>query len=114
MGNVRRRVLTALNAVALPIISNPVVMRWFGVMVCEIRYTGRRSGRNVHLTAWWHPGPEGGRIDVAAPADKTWWRNFRGSGGPIEITLDGTTRVGTARAVRDEAGRVRVEVTFDG
>lgn len=112
MHGVRRRVATALNRLAEPVISNPSLMRRFGVHVCDVRYTGRRSGRPVRLTAWWHPESGGGRIDVAMPQDKTWWRNFRG-GAPIEITVAGVTRAGLARAVEEPTGKVHVDVAFE-
>lgn len=87
-------------------------MRLFGLSVCQVRYAGRRTGREVRLTAWWREQPGGGRIDVGMPDAKTWWRNFRGTGGPVEVTVDGVTRAGVARAVTDPSGRVHVDVTF--
>ncbi len=112
MHGVRRRVAAALNRLAEPVIANASLMRRFGVHVCEVRYIGRRSGRPVRLTAWWHPEPSGGRIDVATPGNKTWWRNFR-DGAPIEVTVDGVTRTGVARAVEEPSGKVHVDVAFE-
>lgn len=112
MDGVRRRVTATLNRLAEPVIANPSLMRRFGVHVCEVRYIGRRSGRPVRLTAWWHPESGGGRIDVAMPKDKTWWRNFL-DGAPIEVTVDGVARAGVARAVEEPSGKVHVDITFE-
>lgn len=57
--------------------------------------------------------PEGDVIiGVAAPDAKTWWRNFLGDGGRIELLgLDGRDRIAHAVANRDGQGRVSVTVT---
>lgn len=109
----RRRLLMSLNRLATPIMANQTLMRPFGITLCQVRYVGRRSGREVTLTAWWRSSAGGGRIDVGLPQYKTWWRNFRG-GAPIEVTVDGVSRTGAARTVESPNGKVHVDVVFDG
>lgn len=111
MGAARSAFMT-VNRLLEPIIANPALMGRVGITVCDVAYTGRRSGREFRLHTWWRGRPDGGRIDVAAPGLKNWWRNFRGEGGPIEITVDGLTRRGHGRAV-ENGGKVSVQVTFD-
>lgn len=108
---VARAALQGVNTIIRPVLSNPRVQQLIGHRTCLVRYTGRRSGRQIGLTVWYRRTPEGVAIEVGAPGQKVWWRNFRGTGHPIEVVIDEVTHRGTGRAV-DESG-VRVEVTFD-
>lgn len=63
-----------------------------------VRYTGRRSGRQIITPTQYarHNGTV--VILVANPENKAWWRNFEDERS-IEILLQGTWRPMVARAV---------------
>jgi deazaflavin-dependent oxidoreductase (nitroreductase family) len=71
-------------------------------MVIELRYTGRRSGREFALPVQYVR--DGDRLLLAvqdAPA-KTWWRNFR-TPQDVSVRLRGKIRHATAHIVGPEA-----------
>ena len=85
------------NAVVLAVLRSPAHRVLSGVAV-ELRYTGRRSGRQYALPVQY--ARDGSRL-VAVPQDadsKTWWRNFR-TPQPVTVRLAGRLRKGTARVV---------------
>ena len=85
------------NAVVLAVLRSPAHRLLSGVAV-ELRYTGRRSGRQYVLPVQY--ARDGSRV-VIVPQDansKTWWRNFR-SPQPVTVRLAGRLRQGTARVV---------------
>jgi len=67
-------------------------------MALELRYTGRRSGRQYVLPVQY--ARVGSRLVVAPQAaeSKTWWRNFR-TPQPVSVRLRGRLRAGTARVL---------------
>ena len=67
-------------------------------MAIELRYTGRRSGREFTLPVQY--AREGERLLVAVqhPSTTTWWRNFR-TPQEVNVRLRGTVRPGTACVV---------------
>jgi len=79
----------------------------------EIRYTGRRSGRDVVLPVGYRRRGPDIVIGVAMPDGKKWWRNFTGAGAPLTILLGGAPRPAHAVATRDARGRVTVTVRLD-
>ena len=85
------------NGLVLALLRSPAHLLLSG-MTIELRYTGRRSGREFTLPVQY--ARDGDRLLVAVqdPAAKAWWRNFR---TPQEVTvrLRGKLRQGTAHVV---------------
>src|SRR5215204_614594 len=85
------------NAVVLAVLRSPAHRLLSGVTV-ELRYTGRRTGRQYVLPVQY--ARDGSRL-VVVPQDansKTWWRNFR-TPQSVTVRLAGRLREGTARVV---------------
>jgi hypothetical protein len=111
--NTFQRVAKAVNAVMLPIMKAPIIGPKLSSSMTEITYTGRRSGRTISLPiAFQRKGDDTVVIGVAAPSQKTWWRNFQPGPEPISIVLDGVTRTGTGVARIGDKGTA-VIVTLD-
>ena len=85
------------NAVVLAVLRSPAHRLLSGVAV-ELRYTGRRSGRQYVLPVQY--ARDGSRLIVVPqdPNSKTWWRNFR-TPRSVTVRLAGRLRAGTARVV---------------
>lgn len=81
--------------------------------ITDISYVGRKSGRRFSTPVSYQRQGSEVTIAVMMPDQKTWWRNFRGDGGPVSLHLDGAQRSGHAVAHRDENGRVTVHVHLD-
>lgn len=101
------------NKAVLPALGVPAISKALGKSMTVVTYTGRRSGKTIHLPVAYRRSGDTVTIFVAAPDQKQWWRNFTGEGGPVSLTLDGGTRTGHAVGSRDEAGKVTVTVTLD-
>ncbi|OZM78964.1 hypothetical protein [Pseudonocardia sp. MH-G8] len=101
-----------INRVVLPVASSPRLNRMTGGRMTVVRYTGRRSGREVSLPVAYRSERERIVIDVMLPDEKSWWRNFTGDGAPLSVRLDGVDRPGRGVAVRN-GGRVRIEVDLN-
>jgi deazaflavin-dependent oxidoreductase (nitroreductase family) len=89
------------NVIVLAVLRSRVHRLLSGVAV-ELRYTGRRSGRQYVLPLQY--AREGSRLVVVPqdPNSKTWWRNFLTS-QPVTVRLAGRLHDGTARVVnRDD------------
>jgi len=105
-------VVPMINRVFCALLDVPVLGRIVGRGLTKIRYVGRRSGKTVDLVVGYRRSGEDIVIGVAAPAGKTWWRNFLGDGAPIELLgVDGRDRIAHAVATRDARGRVTVTVS---
>jgi hypothetical protein len=103
-----------VNRLAVVLLDAPVLGRIVGRSLVKIRYVGRRSGKTVELPVGYRRSGKDIIIGVAAPDAKTWWRNFLGDGGPIELLgLDGRDRIAHAVADRDGQGRVMVTVRLN-
>jgi hypothetical protein len=105
------RAARGANAVVVPL-----VRRWPAVLgrrLAVVAYTGRRSGRSVRLVTAYRRTAGTVAVTVAMAEHKTWWRNFTGAGGPVEIELQGQTYAGTATARRDAGGAVVVEIALE-
>lgn len=113
MAHVQRRLFALANAIAGPVLRQPLVQRLPGMHVCVVRYRGRRSGAPFTLDAWYRRTDDGVRIDVAMAQHKTWWRNFTARPHPIEVEIDGTRYVGTGLVGRSPPEKVWVDVRFD-
>lgn len=109
-----------LFKVAAPVFNAPVTAlldtgplgRLLNRNVVILEYTGRRSGRTFSMPVAYRR--DGDRLVVGAnmPEAKTWWRNFLGAGGPVNVRLADSVRPGHAVATRDSRGRVTVTVEF--
>ena len=105
-------VVPMVNRLAVALLDAPVLGRIVGRGLGKIRYVGRPSGKTVELPVGYRRSGGDVIIGVAAPDAKTWWRNFLGDGGRIELLgLDGRDRIAHAVANRDGQGRVSVTVT---
>ncbi|MFT4200348.1 hypothetical protein [Gordonia sp. (in: high G+C Gram-positive bacteria)] len=107
-----QRVAAAANRVVIPLMSAPVIGGALGKSMTEVSYTGRRSGKHVKLVVAYQRRGDEVLIGVAAPDQKSWWRNFYPDGGPITLHLDGRDRTGFAVARRGPKG-TSVKVTLD-
>jgi deazaflavin-dependent oxidoreductase (nitroreductase family) len=86
------------NSVVLAILRSPV-HRLLSGMAIELRYTGRRTGRQYTVPVQYAQAD--GRL-VVVPQDaeaKTWWRNFR-TAQPVTVRLKGRLYNATAQVVR--------------
>ncbi|HET6531415.1 MAG TPA: nitroreductase/quinone reductase family protein [Actinoplanes sp.] len=85
------------NRVVLALLRSPA-HRLLSGMAIELRYTGRRSGREFVLPVQYvRDGP---RLLVAVQnhASRTWWRNFR-TPRDVSVRLRGVVRHGTASVI---------------
>lgn len=99
-----------INKRVLALRSSPRWGRLVSKHLTVVTYTGRRSGRTFSIPVGYQREGDIVTIGVSLPEAKTWWRNFRGEGHPIQVEVDGADRTGHAVARRDEKGRVRVTV----
>ena len=88
------------NGVVLAVLRSPAHRLLSGTAV-ELRYTGRRSGREYVLPVQY--ARDGERLIVVPQAaeSKTWWRNF-GTPQPVGVRLRGRLRPAVARVVERE------------
>lgn len=102
------------NAATVGLTRLPLLSRWLRDAVVVIRYRGRRSGQTFETPVSVQRDGDQVTVNVMAPDQKNWWRNFLGEGGPITfVNLDGRDRSGHATAHRDADGRVSVTATLD-
>jgi F420H(2)-dependent quinone reductase len=106
-----RRPMAVVNAFTRWILHVPGLRRLADRQVCELRYTGGRTGRSVALPVMYAQRGDRVVVLVGGPDQKTWWRNFT-SPTPVRVLLSGTTRTGTGHVVgpaspeRTEAAKV--------
>ncbi len=113
-GNFNSPVVRWFNAAAVGLTRVPVLGRLIGNGVVVIRYTGRRSGQSFETPVSVKRDGNQVTINVMAPDQKNWWRNFTGDGGPLTfVNLDGRSQAGHAVAHRDARGKVAVTVQLD-
>lgn len=101
-----------VNAVIMAASGLPVIGGCIRSHVAPITYTGRKSGRTFTLPVGYRISGDTVRITVAAPGEKSWWRNFLGEGAPMSIQFE-DVRTGHAVATRDGRGRVEVVLQLD-
>jgi deazaflavin-dependent oxidoreductase (nitroreductase family) len=88
------------NSIVLAVLRSPA-HRLLSGMAIELRYTGRRSGRQYVLPVQY--AREGQRLVVVPQgADaKRWWRNFL-TQQPVSVRLNRRLHSGTARVVHPD------------
>lgn len=106
------RAAKVVNKAVVPLLELPVVGRLLGRGMVVLAYRGRRSGTRVELPVAYRRRGDEVSVSVALPDQKTWWRNFTGEGGPIELQLPEGTRTGHAVSRRDDKGSVTVVVAL--
>jgi hypothetical protein len=74
--------------------------------ICELRYTGRRTGRTVALPVMYARYGEQFVVVVGDAADKRWWRTFTRP-YPVEVCRGHECRAGTGRIVHPDSPAYR-------
>ncbi|GAA4390199.1 nitroreductase/quinone reductase family protein [Tsukamurella soli] len=110
--NLFQRSAAVFNKAVTPLLSLPVVGEKLGGSMAVLSYTGRRSGKAVSLPVSYRRRGDDVVVGVAMPDQKSWWRNFTGTGAPVTVTINSDARTGTAVARRDDKGAVTVTITF--
>lgn len=88
------------NSVVLAILRSPV-HRLLSGLVIELRYTGRRSGRQYVVPVQYARDEQRLVVVPQGAESKAWWRNFL-TPQPVTVRLKGRLRDGTARVVRPD------------
>jgi hypothetical protein len=91
------------NAIVLAVLRSPA-HRLLSGMAVELRYTGRRSGRQFVLPVQY--ARAGDRLVVVpqAPESATWWRNFA-KPAPVQVRLRRRWYEAVAHVVRPDDPR---------
>jgi deazaflavin-dependent oxidoreductase (nitroreductase family) len=103
------------NGIVLAVLRSPA-HRLLSGMVIELRYTGRRTGREFAVPVQYVRDGDRLLVAVQDPAAKTWWRNFR-TPRDVSVRLRGRIRPATADIVDPDdaswdAGRRRYEARW--
>lgn len=85
------------NSFVLAVLRSPV-HRLLSGMAIELRYTGRRSGREYVLPVQYARSGQRLVVRPQAVQRSTWWRNFH-TPAPVTVRLAGRIRRGTAQLV---------------
>jgi len=85
------------NAVVLAMLRSPVHRLLSGLAI-ELRYIGRRSGREYVLPVQYVRTGDRLVVRPQGAQRKSWWRNFR-TPGPVRVRLAGQVYHGTAHVV---------------
>lgn len=104
--------LRVVNAFTRWVLRTPVLRRLADHQVCELRFTGARSGRAVVLPVMY--AQQGDRLVVlVGGADrKLWWRSFA-QPHPVRVLLCGVVRTGTGHVVAaGAAGRAEAAAVY--
>lgn len=108
--NPLQRTATVVNKAVAPLVASPRWGRILDPWMTILTYAGRRSGATFSLPVAYRRRGDAVTIRVSLPDQKTWWRNFRGDGRPVQLRLGGVDRAGHAIAHRSPTGAVRVDV----
>lgn len=101
LSRVRKRVrLPQGNAVVLAVLRSRAHRLLSGSAI-ELRYTGRRSGRQYVLPVQYAGAGDSLVVRPQHWQHATWWRNFR-TPQPVTVRLAGQLREGTARVVEPD------------
>lgn len=76
----------AANRTVAAVLASPL-HRLLSSRVCLVRYRGRRSDQPHATPTQYVRHDDSIVILVARPDDKTWWRNFTGTGHPLDLLL---------------------------
>ncbi|WNV84762.1 hypothetical protein [Umezawaea sp. Da 62-37] len=103
---------STINRLVLTVVRS----RWHRLLasVCELDFTGRRTGNRVALPVQYVGDASHIVIYVAGAATKQWWRNFEHP-RPVRIRANGITYDGTARIIaQEDPGRAEAEEFYHG
>lgn len=89
----------AWNVFTLWVLHTPLLQRLARSHVCELRFRGRRSGREVRLPVMYAQRGDTVVILVGRSDRKRWWRNFR-SPHRVDVLLPDAARTGMGRVVQ--------------
>jgi deazaflavin-dependent oxidoreductase (nitroreductase family) len=92
-----RRKLPQGNAIVLAVLRSPA-HRLLSASAMELRYVGRRSGRQYVLPVQYAGAGDELVVRPQHWQHSTWWRNFR-TPQPVTVRLAGRLHEGTARVV---------------
>lgn len=93
-----RRSLTLVNSFTRWILHMPLLRRLADRQVCELRFTGARTGRSVVLPVMYALRGDRVVVLVGGADRKTWWRNFSRP-RRVSVLLAGVVRTGTGHVV---------------
>jgi hypothetical protein len=96
------------NVLTLWVLHIPVSHRLADRHVCELRFSARRSGKQVALPVMYAQQDDTLVVLVGWPDRKRWWRNFFRS-YQVQVWLHGKTRPGSGHVV-DAASPHRAEM----
>jgi hypothetical protein len=98
------------NTIVLALLRSPLARLLGGV--CELEFTGRRSGRAVRLPVQYARYGDRVVVHVGHAAGKRWWRTFTDP-HPVRVHAGGATLVGIGRLVRaGDADRPEAERVY--
>ncbi len=76
-------VANAANKAVFPLLLRiPGLAGLLGRSMVVLEYTGRKSGRTIRLPVNYKQKGDTVTVTVAAPGQKSWWKNFSGDGAP--------------------------------
>jgi hypothetical protein len=102
-----RRRLRLVNAFTRWVLHTSGLRRLADHQVCELRFTGTRSGRPVVLPVMYAQQGEQVVVLVGGADRKRWWRNFARP-LPVRVLLRGVPRTGVGRVIAPgDAGRAQ-------
>lgn len=87
-----------VNAVVRLLLRARLLRRLVDGAVCELAFTGRRTGRKISLPVMYAQRGDRVVVLVGDPAAKRWWRNFS-QPHPVRVLLRGAPRTGVGVVV---------------
>jgi hypothetical protein len=87
-----QRVANGANKAVFPLLRVPGLAGLLGKSMVVLEYTGRKSGRTIRLPVNYRQKGDTVTVTVAAPGQKSWWKNFSGDGAPITVEYPGGGR----------------------
>jgi hypothetical protein len=93
-----QRPLALVNAFTRWVLRVPLLRRLADRQVCELRFTGSRTGRSVVLPVMYARRGDRVVVLVGGAEHKKWWRNFIRPTA-VQVLLAGVTRTGTGHVV---------------
>jgi hypothetical protein len=102
MGDRGGRHAPTMNRLVLAALHSRVLHSMLDHGLCQLRYTGRRSGRAVSLPVQYARHGTAVVVYVGDAAGKTWWRNFA-QPYPVEVVIRGDRYHGMGHLVTAQA-----------